>query len=153
MNLTSRRLLREDVKPAEGLRVLPYMDCCGKPWRQCPCGFKGKLTIGFGRNLEDVGISSLEAEVLLDHDLYKAEYLASKMFPWFAALSERRQRAITELVFNMGPKKVRGFRKMIQAIKAKMFPAAAEHLLDSQWKEQVGPTRSNRIAQYLRDGG
>ena len=153
MNLTSRKLLREDVKGAEGLRLFPYMDCCGKPWRQCPCGFKGKLTIGYGRNLEDVGLTRLECEVLLDHDLYQAEYLASKMFDWFGGLSELRQRAITELLFNMGPSRVRSFRQMIQAIKAKMFKAAAEHLLDSQWKEQVGPTRSNRIAKYLRDGG
>jgi lysozyme len=152
MNLTSRRLMREDVKTAEGLRTLPYMDCCGKPWRQCPCGFKGKLTIGYGRNLEDVGLSRLEAEVLLDHDLYRAEDLASRMFDWFGGLSELRQRAITELIFNMGPSKVRGFRQMIAAIKAKMFAIAAEHLLDSKWKEDVGPTRSSRIARYLKDG-
>lgn len=39
----------------EGERLKPYMDCCGKSWRDCQCIDKGKLTIGVGRNLADVG--------------------------------------------------------------------------------------------------
>jgi lysozyme len=152
MNLTSRHALRNDVMDAEGFRQFPYFDCCGKPYRSCTCPRKGKLTIGFGRNLDDVGLSKLEAEVLLDHDLHTAEQTANRMFDWFGALSELRQRAITELIFNMGAATVRGFRQMLLAIKVKQFKAAAAHLLDSKWRTQVGPTRSQRIARYLGDG-
>jgi lysozyme len=152
MNLTSRAALRADVMQAEGFRQFPYMDCCGKPWRSCSCARKGKLTIGYGRNLDDVGLSKLESEVLLDHDLHTAEMTGNRMFDWFGGLSELRQRAITELIFNMGAVTVRGFRQMLLAIKVKQFKAAAAHLLDSRWKEQVGPTRSGRIARYLGDG-
>lgn len=151
MNLPSRALLRQDVMAAEGFRQFPYFDCCGKPFRQCTCVRQGKLTIGYGRNLEDVGIDKLEGEVLLDHDLYKAETHAGKAFDWFAALSELRQRAVVELVFNLGVAKFRDFRNTIQAIKAGQFVAASMHLLASKWKTQVGPTRSNRLARYLRD--
>lgn len=151
MNPPSRALLRQDVMAAEGFQQFPYFDCCGKPFRQCRCAKQGKLTIGFGRNLEDVGIAKLEAEVLLDHDLYQAETNAGKAFDWFAALSELRQRAVVELVFNLGVAKFRDFRNTIQAIKAGQFVAASIHLLASKWKTQVGPTRSNRIARYLRD--
>lgn len=153
MNPISRRALRADVKPAEAYRQFPYMDCCGKPWRQCICAKKGKLTVGYGRNLDDVGISELEAEALLDHDLYSAESQATRALSWFPSLSEKRQRAITELIFNMGMGSFLGFRQMIAAIKAKQFTAASEHLVDSKWKNDVGPTRSDRIRRYLKDGG
>jgi lysozyme len=152
MNLTSRAALRVDVMGAEGFRQYPYFDCCGKPFRSCTCAQQGKLTIGYGRNIEDVGISKLEAEVLLDHDLHQAEVNAGKAFDWFQPLSEMRQRSITELVFNMGLTAFKGFRKTIDAIKARQFKAAAEHLLDSRWRAQVGDSRSSRIARYLRDG-
>lgn len=46
-----------DLKLDEGLRLKPYRDTVGK------------LTIGIGRNLDDVGISEAEAEYLLSNDL------------------------------------------------------------------------------------
>jgi lysozyme len=152
MNLTSRHALRNDVMGAEGFRQFPYFDCCGKPYRSCTCPRKGKLTIGFGRNLDDVGLSKLEAEVLLDHDLHTAEQTANRMFDWFGSLSELRQRAVAELLYNVGAAGVRTFRQMLLAIKVKQFKVAAAHLLDSRWRTQVGPTRSQRIARYLGDG-
>ncbi|MBP5593653.1 MAG: hypothetical protein J6X75_05780, partial [Clostridia bacterium] len=49
------------TKLAEGLRLKPY---------RCPAG---KLTIGYGRNIEDMGISETEAEMLFDNDWQKVE--------------------------------------------------------------------------------
>ena len=54
MNLAD---LRDQLIIDEGLRLRPYRDSVGK------------LTIGVGRNLDDVGISNDEAMVLLDHDI------------------------------------------------------------------------------------
>ena len=153
MTPNSRRMLVVDLMDAEGFREKPYLDCCGRTWRECACERKGKLTIGYGRNLDDVGISKLEAEVLLEHDAFKAEDICKRSFDWFTFLNDFRQRAVTELVFNMGPVAFRGFRQTIQALKAGQYKAAAYHLLDSRWKGQVGDRRSERIARYLRDGG
>lgn len=147
----SRLALSEDIRSSEGFREKPYLDCCGKYWRECVCAKKGRLSIAYGRNLDDVGISRLEAEVLLDHDLYQAEVNCKKAFAWFDTLSELRQRAVVELIYNLGIEKFKEFRQTIQAIKAGQFVAASFHLLASKWKTQVGPTRSNRIARYLRD--
>lgn len=152
MTPPSRVLLRQDVMPAEDYRQFPYFDCCGKPYRSCTCAQRGALTVGYGRNLDSNGISKLEAEVLLDHDLASAEMDAKRAFGWMASLSELRQRAVVELIFNMGLPTFRGFRQTILAIKARQFVAAAAHLLDSRWAKQVGPTRSSRIARYLKDG-
>ena len=41
----------------EGLRLKPY---------KCTAG---KLSIGYGRNLDDMGISEVEAMVMLRHDI------------------------------------------------------------------------------------
>lgn len=154
MNLTSRAALRTDVMQAEGFRRFPYFDCCGKPYKSCTCGSRqGHLTIGYGRNLDDVGLSKLEGEVLLDHDLHTAEASAARAFDWFLPLNELRQRAITEVIFNLGMTKFREFRQTILAIKVGQFRAAAANLLDSKWKTQVGEARSSRIARYLKDGG
>ena len=80
MSPEARALLRRDVMAAEGLRLKPYRDTVGK------------LTIGWGRNLEDNGITKLEAEVLLDHDLAAAELECRRAFPWPRTRSRARCR-------------------------------------------------------------
>jgi lysozyme len=51
--------LIEQLRRDEGCVLKPYRDQVGK------------LTIGVGRNLDDVGISSDEAEYLLANDIVK----------------------------------------------------------------------------------
>ncbi len=52
--------LIEQLKRHEGVKLKPYF---------CT---QGKCTIGVGRNLEDVGISEEEAEMLLINDIERA---------------------------------------------------------------------------------
>ena len=151
MNLTSRTALRNDIMRDEGFRQFPYMDCCGKPYRSCTCTHKGALTIGFGRNLDANGITKLEAEVLLDHDLATAEQQALKTFEWFPMLSETRQRVITNMIFNLGLKRFQGFGATIAAIKVKDYAKASMQMLASRWAAQVG-TRAVRLARLMKDG-
>ena len=139
MTLDARAALRKDVMQAEGLRLKPYTDTVGK------------LTIGYGRNLDDVGISALEAEVLLDHDLASAELECRKAFDWFPPLNDRRQRVVTELVFNLGLTKFRGFTATIAAIEAKDYGRAAQQMLASKWARQV-KGRAVRLAEAMKTG-
>jgi len=139
MTLDARFQLRKDVMAAEGCQCKPYRDSVGV------------LTIGYGRNLDDVGISKLEAEVLLDHDLADAERACRQSFDWFDALSNTRQRVLVEMCFNLGMPRLRGFGKMLAAIKAKDFPMAAREMLASRWALQV-KGRADRLAAAMRDG-
>ena len=50
--------LIEQLKIHEGMKLKPYL-CTSK-----------KLTIGIGRNLDDVGISKEEAEMLLNGNIF-----------------------------------------------------------------------------------
>ena len=157
MTLAARVELRKDVIPAEGTgpikngRLMPYLDCCGKYWRDCTCEKRGYLTIGHGRNLDANGLTKLEAEVLLDHDLAQAEMECRNAFDWFDALADARQRVIVEMVFNLGLTKFREFHNTIAAIQAKDYKRASSQMLASKWAAQV-KGRALRMARMMRDG-
>lgn len=121
----NRDTLKALVKKHEGLRLKPYRDSVGK------------LTIGYGRNLEDVGISEAEAEYLLDNDIARA-VRDCRGFPWFNDLSDARQNVVASMVFNMGVSKFSQFRRFILAIESEQWEAAANEMLSSKWAGQVG---------------
>lgn len=131
-------LLKKDLKDAEGLRLKPYKDTVGK------------ITIGVGRNLDDVGITEEEAFFLLDNDIkHVLEELSSiKVFP---LLSDPRQRVIAELAFNLGMGNLMEFKDMWKAIQEKNWDKAADEMLDSLWAKQVGK-RATRLVARMRTG-
>lgn len=92
----------------------------------------GKLSIGKGRNLEDVGISAEETRVLgitkasviasgitqaqsdylFANDIRRSEADLDRKLPWWRSLDDVRQRVLLNMCFNMGigraPDKARG---------------------------------------------
>lgn len=119
----------------EGFRRHPY---------RCTAG---KLTIGYGRNLEDNGVSEYEALVMLQNDLDICE-ADLRTFPWWEGLSERRQHALIDMRFNLGPSRFRGFRLMLAALEAGDFVEAAAQMRDSKWATQVRG-RAERLARMV----
>jgi lysozyme len=134
--------IEDIIKGYEGLRLKPY---------RCSAG---KLTIGYGRNLDDVGISEHEADVLLESDIIKAQALVYSVFKeeWVSLdLSYERYDALTDLMFNIGKTKFLTFKKMIQAIKDGDWDKAADELLNSRYASQVG-RRAIENDERLRKG-
>lgn len=125
------------IRDEGGFRLKPYTDSVGK------------LTIGAGRNLTDVGISHAEAELLLDNDIAGASADVAARLPWVGALSVPRAAVLVNLAFNMGIGGLMGFRKMLQALQDEQWETAAAELLASTYAEQVGP-RAHRLALQLR---
>ena len=123
----------------EGLRLKPYTDTTGH------------LTIGYGRNLTDVGISLDEARMLLRADLAYAEHQVLEAFPWAEYLDPVRQAVLVDMCFNLGIGRLEGFRNTLSAIKAGDYAAAAEGMLASKWATQVGQ-RAHRLAKMMREG-
>ena len=130
--------LIDSVKEGEGLRLKPY---------RCTAG---KLTIGYGRNLDDVGITQEEAELLLKNDLEKAEKDAEK-FPVYSKLNQARKDVLIEMVFNLGYSRLSNFKKMFEALENGDYDEAANQMLDSAWHKQVGK-RAERLAYFMRIG-
>jgi lysozyme len=111
----------------------------------------GKRTVGYGRNLDDRGLSDGEADVLLQNDI--AEHWAElvKALPWLAREDEVRQRAALNLAFNLGVAKLLEFRQTLAAWKAGSHRAAGALLLQSRYAQQVG-RRADRVARMIADG-
>lgn len=126
----------EDLKRDEGLRLKPY---------RCTAG---KLTIGYGRNLEDVGISEIEAEIMLNTDIAKAEHDLRDIFKNWSSYPEGKKDALINMRFNLGLKGFKTFKKMIEAIKLNNWESAAREAKDSKWYFQVGD-RAKRIVNQL----
>ena len=124
----------------EGLKLKPYKDSVGK------------LTIGYGRNLDDNGISQAVAENFLRSDLKVAIYdLDHAGISWWRDLSNRRQEALINMCFNLGLPKLILFEKMLVALKLKEWKKAHDEALDSKWAGQVGD-RAIRIATAFQNG-
>lgn len=134
----NRELLRSQLERHEGLRLKPYRDTVSK------------LTIGYGRNIEDVGISRDEADFMLDNDIDQVEqYL--KTVDEYNGLDPIRQAVICNMAFNLGFYGLMAFRKMWQAIARKDYTEAAKQMLDSRWARQVG-NRAQELAEIMRTG-
>jgi lysozyme len=135
MNIS--RLVAE-LTISEDLRLKPY---------RCT---SGKLSIGIGRNLDDVGISADEAVILCINDI-DDRYQTFMRFPWFRALDEVRQEAIIRMAFNLGTPRLLKFKKMIHAMWIQDWERASLEALNSRWAVQVGH-RAYKIAELIRTG-
>ncbi len=131
--------LHETLIRHEGLRLKPYRDTVGK------------LTIGIGRNLDDVGITREEAMMLLNHDIAKVQREVKNAFPWFSDLNRVRKNVVLNMVFNLGLPRFRQFKKAIAAIRGKRWDEAAKQMLDSRWARQVG-RRARELARMMKSG-
>lgn len=145
-------LIKHVLSADEGIRLYPYLDCCGDPWRKCDCVSKGKLTIGIGRNLDDVGITEVEAFLLLENSIISSIIDVERSFgSWFSTLTFPRKMVIICMSFNIGVSGLRAFQKMIKSLSSGDFSSAADHMLKSKWAEQVGK-RAIRLAETMRTG-
>jgi len=138
-----RRLITNEalelIKKEEGYRQFPYT---------CSAG---KLTIGYGFNLDDVGISEEEAELLLEFRLRKLEEEMFHTYYWFRYMSEARKAVVLSMIYQLGMNGLLKFKKMISALEDEDYTLAASEGLDSLWAKQT-PERATRQMQILKHG-
>lgn len=123
----------------EGLSSKPYRDTVGK------------LTIGVGRNLDDVGISKEEADMMLANDIARAKSDLSELAPWDAGLDEVRQAVLIDMCFNLGKNGLSKFKRFLAAMQDGDWRRAAQEMRDSLWWAQVG-SRAVRLERMVLDG-
>ena len=124
----------------EGVRLKPYKDTVGK------------TTIGVGRNLDDVGLSPDEVDLLLKNDILRTVSDLDKHLPWWSQLGEVRAQVLANMAFNMGIGRLLGFHDTLAAMQAGDFDKAADEMQDSLWFKQVG-ARATRLVRLMRLGG
>jgi lysozyme len=137
MSTMTQRLL-DHIKVAEGFRAKPYT---------CPAG---KLTIGYGFNIEDRGIPEEVAEFWLAHELAE-----TKMELWRSGfgtnISPARLHVLYDMAYNMGVPRLRQFKKMFAALSVHDYETASLEMLDSKWARQVG-NRAKKLSEIMRKG-
>ena len=131
--------LIEQLKRHEGIELKPYQDTVGK-W-----------TIGVGRNLDDIGISEQEAEMLLLNDIKEAERQLITTMPWTQELDEVRFSALLNFVFNVGIGTASKFVNAMGLLKDGRYDIAADEFLQSKWAKQVG-NRAIEVTDQIRTG-
>ena len=127
----------EFIKKVEGLKLKPYEDKYGN------------LTIGYGRNLSDRGITKEEAEIMLYTDLAIAEFDLRDIFVDYDDYPIELKVVLTSMIFNLGKKRFLTFKKFIEAIKEKDYKKALIELFNSKRAKQL-PKRTELEAQYLK---
>lgn len=148
--MVSSMKVAEYVKRWEGFSSKPY---------RCPAG---KLTIGYGRNIQDnpitseelrqifpifmnseaykklyEGITEAQAEILLVSELRRTQQQLY-MLDWYYNLSDLRQMVIQDMAYNLGLNGLLRFRKMIKKLRREEWTEAAFELKSSKYYNQVG---------------
>ena len=129
----------ESLKRHEGIELKPYKDTVGV------------LTIGIGRNLDDVGITEMEAEMLLRNDITAAKAECRLLIDCYDDLDDIRQEVICNMLFNLGRPRLSQFKRMLAALDARDFEKAADEAKDSRWFVQV-KGRGRELCWQLRHG-
>jgi len=128
-------LAKQSIKQHEGEMLKAY---------KCTAN---KTSIGYGRNLDDKGISLREAEYLLDNDIVECiQDLAT--FSYWNNLSEYQQAALIDFRYNVGAGTYRKFKMMGKALEMGDYTEAAFQLLHSKYHDDVGK-RAEHLAEWL----
>ncbi len=137
--MSYRKILAPQLVIDEGKKSKPY---------RCTAG---KLTIGVGRNLDDVGLSDDEIAYLLNNDIDRAEAGARRLVPGFDKLSDVRKAVVVNMTFNLGESRFKQFIGTLGAINKGDWMGAAAGMRNSLWYKQVG-ARAERLAQAMERG-
>jgi lysozyme len=132
----NHQILLKQLILHEGKKRFPYKDTVGK------------ITIGIGRNLVDVGLSDSEIEYLLENDISKCIRNLDSAFPWWKNLSEVRQHVMIDMIFNLGLAGLSKFVLTLDSIRTGRYELASRQMLASKWATQVGK-RATRLSQMM----
>lgn len=123
----------------EGVRRFPY---------RCTAG---KLTIGVGFNLDDVGLYAEEMDFILANRVRKLRVELYGRMPWVEDLDEVRQAVLLDMAYNLGVAGLVKFRKTLADVQAGRYDRAAREMLRSRWADQVG-SRADRLSRMMESG-
>ena len=128
------------IKKHEGFSKYPYVDTVEK------------VTIGWGHNLSDRGLSDAMLDAILDEDIKIAIRDAITVLPeHFSGLCEARKAVLVNMAFNLGLKRLQSFVFMLAAIKSEDWIRAGNEMLNSLWAQQVG-RRADELSLIMKTG-
>lgn len=94
-------------------------------------------------------IAPSHAERLLDIGIKEAVEGCNDIWPLFGDFPMAVQEALIDFVYNLGHWGALKFKKAVAAIEARDWNTAADEMLDSKWRKQVG-RRADDIVGLIR---
>jgi lysozyme len=131
--------LIDELSVDEGRKARIYVDTVGK------------ITGGVGRNLSDRPFFEDEIDLMLKNDIKLVEADLDANLPWWRKMSDARQRALSNLCFNLGITRLLLFKNSLILLKAGKWDEAAAAFMSSKWATQVG-NRAIRVTNMIRKG-
>lgn len=133
--------IEEELIEEEGLSLSCYKDSLGY------------YTIGVGHLLSSPcdDITLEYAGKLLAEDIKIARDDLMRNVPCFCSLCEERQYVLISMCFNLGIKRLLGFKKMLLALENKNYQVASAEMKDSKWYKQV-KRRGEKLCRIMQNG-
>ncbi len=128
----------------EGRKRFPYPDTVGK------------LSIGVGFNLTDVGLYDNEIDFILNNRIEQTILFLEKALPFFYELDEVRQAVLIDMCYNLGPEPFDGdgFKDwpiFVEQVQNGEYAAAAKNMRSTKWASQV-KGRAVRLSNMMETG-
>lgn len=132
--------LLQQIKEHEGLKLFPY---------KCPAG---KLTIGYGHNLQDNGLSKSACEFILYDDIEEAKRNLRTIFgnDFFENLPKNKKIALIDMMFNLGMVKFLTFKRFIFAVETQNWDNASYEIIHSRAYEQ-NTKRYKKLSEQIKE--
>lgn len=139
--------LIKELRRDEGVEYKLYYDTVGIP------------TTGVGHNLKakplpkgwKFPLTDAQVDELLSSDIDNVLKELDKYVPWWRDVSEKRQRVLANMCFNLGGAGLASFKNTLGMIKSGKYNEAAAGMLQSKWAKQV-KDRAVRLAQMVKEG-
>lgn len=128
--------IAEELKVDEGFRSTPY---------RCTMG---RLTIGYGRNLDDKGITKTEAEELLYNDIERCYFDLLSLFSNFDKMPDKIQHVLINMRYQLGASGFRTFKDMIAAAQSEDWNQMKKEMRNSLWYKQT-PERAEKLIKQV----
>jgi len=131
----------------EGFRRFVCNDATGVPVKSP----EGKLTVGIGLNLEDRGLTILEARYIMNNIIDEINSELPRRLIIYNKLDDVRQAALIDMAYCMGLDRLIDFNKTFNYLRAKDFKNASVEIMRSLWAEkQTG--RASRDSYMIETG-
>lgn len=110
----------------------------------------GKLTVGYGHNLEAKGLPADVIMMLLNIDIADALEDVRHCFSCYDQLSHPRKQVLVSMALNLGRDGLAKFVHFIGAVHRGDWEEAAQEIINSRAATQA-PGRYNPLAKMMRD--
>ena len=140
------RKLKHRVKLDEGFRRYPYDDKKGMALEKGDT-IEGTVTFGHGLTY----LTEEESDHVVQMRLSSIIKDQLPLLPEIGNCNEQRLIVIISMIYQLGFRGYKRFKKMRKAIQDKDWLRASEEMRDSQWYRQT-PDRCIRLAKIMREG-